>query len=170
LKHRTRHNLYWSLAEAGILLAVSAVAWAAHQPLIFASLGPTAYEVIEQPQMKSARLYNVIVGHLVGLGSGLLALYVLDAWNAPKLLPLGNLSSGRMWAVVIAAIVTTLVNLLIKSGQPAALSTTLLVTLGQMQTRRDALAIVAGVLLIAMIGEPVRRARLSFMQRESSTA
>jgi hypothetical protein len=169
LKQRTRHNLYWSPVEAGLLLVVAAVAWAAHQPLIFASLGPTAYEIIEQPQMKSARAYNVIVGHLVGLGSGFLALSVLDAFATPKLLPLGILSSDRMWAVAIAAIITTLVNLLLKSGQPAALATTLLVTLGNMQTRRDALAIVAGVILIAIIGEPVRRLRLSFMQRDASS-
>jgi len=170
LKQRTRHNLYWSPAQAGILLVIAAVAWAVHQPLIFASLGPTAYEIIEQPQMKSAGIYNVIVGHIVGLGAGLFALYVLNAWNTPKLLPLGILSTDRMWAVVIAAFLTTLANLLLKSGQPAAISTTLLVTLGAMQTRRDALAIVAGVFLIAIIGEPIRRARLSVMQRDSSTA
>lgn len=170
MKQRTRHNLYWSPAEAAILLVVAAVAWAAHQPLIFASLGPTAYEIIEQPQMKSARAYNVIVGHLVGLAAGFLALYVLGAFAAPKLLPLGVLSADRMWAIVIAAFLTTLANLLLKSGQPAALSTTLLVTLGSMQTRRDALAIVAGVFLIAIIGEPVRRARIKFMQRDAAAA
>jgi hypothetical protein len=152
------------------VLAVSAVAWAVHQPLIFASLGPTAYELIEQPQMKSARTYNVIVGHLVGLGSGFFALYILGAFDAPRLLSHGVLSTDRMWAVAIAAILTTLGNLLLKSGQPAALSTTLLVTLGAMQTRGDGLAIIAGVFLIAIIGEPVRRARLNFMQRESSAA
>lgn len=59
-------------------------------------------------------------------------------------------------------------NLLLRSSQPAALSTTLLVTLGQMQTGRDALAIIAGVILIAIVGEPIRRARLKFMQSDST--
>jgi hypothetical protein len=40
------------------------------------------------------------------------------------------------------------------------LATTLLVSLGAMQTHRDAIAIVVGVLLITAIGEPVRRFRL----------
>lgn len=168
MEKRRRHNLYWSFVEAGIILLISAVAWAAKQPLIFASLGPTAYEIVEQPQLKSARTYNVIVGHFVGLGSGFLALYLLNAWNTPKLLPSGILSMDRMWAVAIAAILTTIVNLLLRSSQPAALSTTLLVTLGQMQTGRDALAIIAGVILIAIVGEPIRRARLKFMQSDST--
>jgi hypothetical protein len=35
------------------------------QPLIFASLGPTAYELAEEPQLRSAPAYNIIVGELV---------------------------------------------------------------------------------------------------------
>lgn len=170
MQKQTRHKLYWSPAESGLLLAICAVAWAVHQPLIFASLGPTAYELVEQPQMRSARAYNVIVGHFVGLGSGFLALYLLNAWNAPKLSPSGSLSTERMWAVVIAAILTTIINLLLKSEQPAALATTLVVGLGSMQTWRDALAMIVAVVLIAIIGEPVRRARLRMIQREPSSA
>ena len=49
---------------------------------------------------------------------------------------------------------------MLKAGQPAALATTPLISLGSMQTRRDAIAIVAGVLIITAIGEPVRRFRL----------
>jgi fructose-specific phosphotransferase system IIC component len=166
MKQRLRHNMYWSPAEAGILLLICAVAWAAKQPFIFASLGPTAYELVEQPQLKSARTYNIIVGHFVGLGSGFLALYLLSAWHTPKLLPSGILSMDRMWAVAVAAILTTVLNLVLKSSQPAALSTTLLITLGEMQTGRDAVAIIAGVLLVAIVGEPIRRARLKSVQAE----
>jgi hypothetical protein len=169
MKKNTRHNLYWSPVEAGLLLLSAAVAWAVHQPLIFASLGPTAYELIEKPQLPSSKVYNVVVGHLVGLGSGFFTLYILGAWNTPKLLSSGQLSASRMWAVALAAIFTTIINLLLKSGQPAALSTTLLVALGQMQSERDGLAIIGGVFLIAIVGEPIRRVRLAVMQRESSS-
>jgi hypothetical protein len=57
--------------------------------------------------------------------------------------------------VTIAAALTTLITLILKAGQPAALATTLLVSLGSMQTRRGAVVIVAGVLPIAAIGEPI---------------
>ena len=79
---KNRSDLVWAtLGEGGLVLALAAIGWATHQPLIFASLGPTAYELVEQPQMPSARPYNVIVGHLIGLSAGFLALYLSNAWE-----------------------------------------------------------------------------------------
>ncbi|HEX8895723.1 MAG TPA: HPP family protein, partial [Terriglobales bacterium] len=74
---KNRADLVWAtLGEGGLVLALAIIGWATKQPLIFASLGPTAYELVEQPQMPSARPYNVIVGHLLGVGAGFLALYL----------------------------------------------------------------------------------------------
>ena len=158
---RNRADLFWAtLGEGGLVLVLAAIGWATRQPLIFASLGPTAYELVEQPQLRSARAYNIIVGHLIGLGAGFLALYALNAWAAPNVISAGVVSTDRLWAVAIAATLTTFATLLLKAGQPAALATTLLVSLGSMQTRQDAIAIVAGVLIITAVGEPVRRFRL----------
>ena len=142
------------------MLVLAAISWVTKQPLIFASLGPTAYELVEQPQLRSARAYNIVVGHLIGLGAGFVALYLSKAWATPNVISTGAVSIERLWAVAIASTLTTLVTLMLKAGQPAALATTLLVSLGSMQTRQDALAIVAGVLIITLIGEPVRRFRL----------
>jgi hypothetical protein len=100
--------LWATLGEGGLVLAIAALAWATKQPLIFASIGPTAYELVEQPQLRSARAYNVIVGHLVGLGAGFLAIYVANAWAAPDVLTARTLSTERLWAVAIAAGATTL--------------------------------------------------------------
>lgn len=158
---KKRVDLLWAtLGEGGLVLVLAAFGWATKQPLIFASLGPTAYELVEQLQLRSAKTYNIIVGHLIGLGAGFFAVGVLGAWAAPNVIATGIVSSQRVWAVTIAAALTTLITLILKAGQPAALATTLLVSLGSMQTRRDAMVIVAGVLLIAAIGEPIRRFRL----------
>lgn len=158
---KNRADLIWAtLGEGGIVLALAAIAWATNEPLIFASLGPTAYELVEQPQLRSARAYNIIVGHLVGLGAGFLAVYLLNAWAAPNVIATGVVSGSRLWAIAISAALTTLVSLILKAGQPAALATTLLVSLGAMQSLRDAIGIISGVLLITAIGEPVRRFRL----------
>lgn len=155
-------DVFWAtLGEGGLILVLAAIGWATRQPLIFASLGPTAYELVEQPQLRSARAYNIVVGHLIGLGSGFLAVYLLHAWLAPNVILSGVVSADRLWAVVIATTLTTFLTLILRAGQPAALATTLLVSLGAMQTRRDAIAIVAGVLIITAIGEPVRRFRLT---------
>jgi hypothetical protein len=72
--------VFWAtLGEGGLVLLLAAIGWATKQPLIFASLGPTAYELVEQPQLRSARAYNIIVGHLIGLGAGFFAVYLLNA-------------------------------------------------------------------------------------------
>jgi HPP family len=163
--NRTTKDVFWAtLGEGGLVLAMAALSWVTKQPLIFASLGPTAYELVEQPQLRSARAYNIIVGHMVALGASFFALYVLSARNAAILMSPGEMSSGRQWAAVIAATLTTLITLMLKASQPAALATALLVSLGLMQTRRDALAIAAGVLIITAIGEPVRRFRLKYTE------
>jgi hypothetical protein len=161
-----RADLIWAtLGEGGLVLAVAAIGWATRQPLIFASLGPTAYELVEQPYARSARVYNIIVGHLIGLGAGFFSLFVLNAWAAPNVLAAGMVSPQRLWATTIAAALTTLLTLMLRASQPAAVATTLLVSLGAMQDKKSAIAIVIGVLLTTAIGEPVRRIRLRHMQQ-----
>jgi hypothetical protein len=70
-------------------------------------------------------------------------------------------------------VITTAATLALKASQPASLSTTLLVSLGSMQTMRDAATIAIAVLIIAAVGEPLRRqfalARLAEGTRPSVT-
>jgi hypothetical protein len=147
--------------EGGLLLIVGLIGLAARMPLLLASLGPTAYEQAEMPHLKSSRPYNVIVGHMAGLASGFLAIALVHAWNAPKVLAAGQLTFARVWACVIAAAMTSFVTLVLRASQPAALATTLLVALGSLQTKYDALVVTIAVLLLTAIGEPVRRLRLA---------
>ena len=154
-----------AVGEGGLILSIAAIGWATGEPLIFASLGPTAYELIEQPHMRSARTYNIVVGHLIGLGAGFFSVWILGAWSAPNVLSAGVVSANRLWATTLAATLTTLLTFLLKAGQPAALATALLVSLGAMQTGKGALAIVLGVVIIAAIGEPLRRVRLRMQSR-----
>src|SRR5215813_14625561 len=45
---KNRADLVWAtLGEGGLVLALAAIGWATNQPLIFASLGPKAYELAE---------------------------------------------------------------------------------------------------------------------------
>ena len=156
-----RNDLLWAtLGEGGVVLALAAIGWATKQPLIFASLGPTAYELVEQPQLRSARIYNILIGHMTGLAAGFFALYVLNAWTAPNVLSTGTVSPPRIWAMTIAVTLTTFLILILKASQPAATATALLISSGAMQTRQDAIAIVLGVLVITALGEPLRYLRL----------
>jgi len=149
--------VFATIGESVLILVVAAIGFGAHMPFLFPSLGPTAYEQVEKPNSQSAKLYNVVVGHFIALAAGFAALWLLNAWNAPKVAQAGFVSSPRLWAVVLAVAMTTFVTLLLKASQPAALATAVVISLGAMQTRRDALAIVVGVLILAAIGEPVRR-------------
>jgi hypothetical protein len=146
--------------EGALILVVGIAAWASGHPWLFSSLGPTAYEQAEKPHLKSARLYNVIVGHFVGLGCGFLGVAIMNAWGTPKVNEITAVSMARLGSAVIAVVATTFLNLKLDSGQPAALATALLISLGTYDTAMGALWIVIGVLILAAIGEPVRRLRL----------
>jgi hypothetical protein len=106
----------------------------------------------------------VIVGHFVGIGSGFFALWAVGAWDSPKVIASAPVSPERLWAAVIAVAVTTVGNLLLKSGQPAALATTMLIALGTYQSVRGALWMAVGVVILGLVGEPVRRLRISKQQ------
>ena len=147
------------LGEAVLILVVSIIGWASHQPLIFASLGPTAYELVEKPKLPSARPYNIVVGHLIAVLAGFAAIFLTRAWSVPGV-SVHGVPFLRVWAAVVAALLTAFFTLLFKAAQPAALSTTLLISLGLMQTAQNGLMILAGVVLITLIGEPIRILRL----------
>ena len=161
-----RRRDFWiaPLSEAGLLFLAAAIGWAAHRPLIFASLGPTAYELVETPERRSAHPYNVVAGHLVGILAGFAALWVTNAWHTPAFSS-GTVHWPRIWAATLAAGLTVEVTLLIKATRPAAISTTLLVALGSMQTWQDGCCLMGGVLIMLVCGEPVRLWRLRIREK-----
>jgi len=169
INHRNFDLATATIGEGALILIVAAIAWATRQPLIFASLGPTAYELVEKPRDRSSRARNIVVGHLVGLGAGFLAVYLFHCWNAPNVEATGILAPARLWAVTVAATLTTFVTLLLKASQPAAVATSLLVAVGSMQTGRDAAFIIIAVLIITAIGEPLRHLRIRIMNEVHET-
>jgi hypothetical protein len=154
-------DLAWGTFWEGliILIAGATAVWSGH-PWLFSSLGPTAYELAEKPELPSARTYNVVVGHFVAIGAGFTAVAIVGAWISPTINAHSFPTPPRLWAAVIAVVLTVFFNLLLHSGQPAALATALLVALGPMQTAYSALWLAVGVVIVAIIGEPIRRIRL----------
>lgn len=147
------------IGEAALLAIVGAVGCFSHQPLIFASLGPTAYELIETPHRRSAKPYSILVGHAAAIAAGFIAIYVTGAAHVAPVSS-GGVPAPRIWAAAVAALITVFVTLLLRASQPAAISTALLVSLGMMQRPRDAAVIMIAVLLMVLVGEPVRAYRL----------
>jgi hypothetical protein len=166
---RKRDLLIAPLGEALLLLIAALAGWLCRQPLIFASLGPTAYELIETPHRRSARPYCIFAGHLIAIGSGYLALVATGAWYAPAVSGNG-VPLDRVWAVVLAAALTVFLTLLLHASQPAALSTSLLIATGILQRPLDAALIFGAVLLMVLAGEPFRQLRLRHMAKDAKTA
>ena len=164
-----RDLLIAPIGEAFLILIAALAGGLLHQPLIFASLGPTAYELIETPHRKSARPWNIFAGHLAGIGAAWFALLLTHGWSAPPVSAAG-VPGIRIWTATLAAALTVLATLLLRASQPAAIATALLIALGIMQTPRDALDIVGAVALIIAFGEPLRRWRLSHLERHPTQA
>jgi hypothetical protein len=78
------------LAVGSLLSAIGLIGLAAGQPWLFPSLGPTAFLQAEEPGARSSRFYNTILGHTVGLGAGLAAVFLLGASSAPACWPVAN--------------------------------------------------------------------------------
>jgi CBS domain-containing membrane protein len=146
------------ICEGALLLVVALAGMATHRPLIFASLGPTAYELVETPYSKTARPYNIVVGHLIGVLAGFAALHVTHAWSMPPI-AMGVIVWPRVWAALLAAMLTVLGTLAARAAQPAAVSTSLLISLGTLQTPIDGVVIMCAVVLMTLVGEPLRRWR-----------
>jgi hypothetical protein len=154
-----RDILIAPVCEGALVLVMGLASWVSHNPLIFASLGPTAYELVETPERPSARTYNVIAGHLIAVLSAFLAIYVTGAVHSPQLSQNG-ITLPRVWAAALAAALTVLVTLVARATQPAALSTTLVVALGTMQQWRDGFFIMAAVLLMTVLALPIKNLQL----------
>jgi hypothetical protein len=154
-------EIVWAPLGGGLLMsAVGLSAWLAGMPWLIPSLGPSAYLQVENPAHPSARFYNTIVGHAIGLAAGIFAVFVLGANETPSLLVDHQVVLARVWAAAIALTLTILIALALKASHPPAGATTLLVALGALRTQTDFVNAAIGVLAIAALGEILRRLRL----------
>jgi hypothetical protein len=144
--------------EAALIFVIALAGWLARTPLILASLGPTAFEIIETPERRSARPYCILVGNLVAVLSAFAALWATRAWHAAPVSSAG-VPLPRVYAAALAAMLTAFGTLLLRANQPAALSTTLLISLGVMQSLQDGAVIMGSVAIMCLLGEPVRQWR-----------
>ncbi|BAY43621.1 hypothetical protein SAMD00079811_12010 [Scytonema sp. HK-05] len=155
-------DVVWApLTAGGLMLMVGIIGLLAHQPWLFPSLGPTAFLQVETPGQPTARFYNTVIGHCLGLGAGFLSVALVGAQAAPAVLSTHHLTPIRVWAAVLAVGLNMLFGLLLKASHPPAAATTLLVALGGFEmTVHGALTVVAGVMIVATVGEVLRRIRL----------
>ena len=159
----------WAPIMGGFLILIAGViGLIAGQPWLFPSLGPSAYLQVETPELKSARFYHIIVGHYVGIAAGLVGIAIFSLWTTPSVLVSHQLLPAWVGAAAIAIFLTIIVNMFLRSSHPPAAATTLLVALGAFRTPSQISALIAGVLIIAIVGDVLRRIRIGGRKPSSS--
>ncbi|HET6569538.1 MAG TPA: HPP family protein [Rhodothermales bacterium] len=161
-RHWIPKETLWSpLVVAAVMLAPGLVGLAFHRLVLFPSLGPTALLMAHFPDHRTTRFYNVVVSHLLGLGSGFLAVIVLGLQHAPSVVDANRITLARVVACILAIALATGLELVFDAVHPPGAATTLLVALGTFKpSLRDTATVIAGVLIVAAIGDVARRVRL----------
>jgi HPP family len=152
--------LWGPVVAAGLILVVGILGLAVGKPWLLPSLGPSAMLVALAPAHPQARAWNTLIGHLVGIAAGFVAIVLAGAANAPSPILQGELVLPRVVAATIAVALTVLVSAALRASHPPAAATTLLVALGASATADKALSLFAGVVVVAIAGELLRRVRL----------
>ncbi|ROP35757.1 HPP family protein [Saccharothrix texasensis] len=125
---------------------IGALAALTGQPLLFPSLGPTAYLLFATPTHPAASPRNAVLGHLVGIASGACGLAAFSLWQAP--VDLGHLSWARVGAATLALTLTCGGMAWARVPHPPAGATTLIIALGVLHTPFQLVEILVGVVLL----------------------
>jgi CBS domain-containing membrane protein len=141
-----------------IAVAVSGIAaYLAKQPLLFPSLGLTAFLFFEQPMAETSSPRNTLIGHLVAILAGALSLAVFGLLDNPSILVEG-VTLARAFAGALSLALTGAVLLLLRPSHPPTGATTLIVSLGFLQTPGEMAVLMAGVVLLTVVGWAINRA------------
>ncbi len=152
---------YWAPTAAVLMLsAVAGIGIAAREPLLFASLGPSAYLAAHRPRERTASFHNIFLGHMIGLGAGFFAVFLLHAWSAPiTFVNSYSIAPIRVACVALAVFLSMFADFRLGIDHAATEATTILVATGFFRTVTDAVMVVQGVVIIAILSELFRRVR-----------
>jgi CBS-domain-containing membrane protein len=154
---RNRGNAVYTFVGSLVAIALSGLwAWAVKEPLVFPSLGATAFLIFETPMAEVGTPRNTIIGHAVGVAAGALALAVFGLLNAPSVYVSG-VSPARIGAIALAVGLTGGVLRLLRAAHPPAGATTIIVASGLLARPRQMLDVLIGVVLLTIAGWVLNR-------------
>lgn len=153
----------WMPLSGGLLtLILGGLGFAFGSPWLFPSVGASAFIQASVPHQQTARFYNTVIGHLIGLLAGLLAVAVCGAGTEPAVLAAHQMFPRRTLASALAVALTLLGQMRFKALHAPAAATTLLVTLGAFKSNwSDSLIILGSVVAVAAAGSGLRRIRIA---------
>lgn len=165
LRIPTLTSRYSSIAVMGLFamvngivaIAVMAAAAAlAHQPLVFPSLGPTAFLLFYAPTADEASPRNAIVGHGIGASVGYLSLLLFGLTEAGPAL-IEGVTMSRVGAAALSLGLTSGLMVWLKVPHPPAAATTLIVSLGVLTEPSELAVLMVAVVVLVCQGYLINR-------------
>src|SRR4051794_15528715 len=157
-KWGNRGNAIYTFTGGLLTIALSGgLAWLLDEPLVFPSLGATAFLFFETPMAEVASPRNTIIGHYTGALIAYGWLLVFGLTDAPSALQAG-FTLERAAAVALSVGCTGGVLRLLRAAHPPAGATTVIVSAGLLTSRDELLALAAGVALLTVSAHLLNRA------------
>jgi len=157
-RYGNRGNAVYTFTGSLIAITLSGLAaWAFNEPLLFPSLGATAFLFFETPMAEVASPRNAIYGHGVAVLAALLALAVFGLLDAASAYEAGVVPA-RVGAVALAVGLTGGTLRLLRAAHPPAGATTIIVSSGLLDEPRQMVAVIVGVAILTVAGFALNRA------------
>lgn len=148
---------FFALVNGLISIGVMSIAaLSTGQPLIFPSLGPTAFLLFYTPTAPAASPRNTICGHAIGATAGYLSLVLFGLTDAGPALAEG-VTAGRVGAAALSLGLTSGVMVWAKVPHPPAGATTLIISLGILTTPQQLGVLMLAVVLLVLQGFTINR-------------
>jgi CBS-domain-containing membrane protein len=145
-----RGNAVYTFLGSLLTIALSGLlAWALDEPLVFPSLGATAFLFFETPMAEVASVRNTIIGHAVGAGVAFFWLNVFGLVGDPSAIAEG-FTGDRVACVALSLAFTGGILRLLRAAHPPAGATTVIVSVGLLTTWDELLVLLAGVALLSV--------------------
>lgn len=158
LHHRSRPVLVlFALVNSAIVIAILGVgAWWTRWPLIFPSLGPSAFLFFSCPSRPAAWPRSAILGHAFGVLSGWASLWAMGLLDADPAIVAG-VDGWRVGAAALSLGAVSALMVAFDCPHPPAASTALIVSLGLMTTWGQLGALMGAVVLLTAQGYVLNR-------------
>jgi len=155
-----RFRLAWPAFIDGFatIAMLAALAMALRTPLVFPSLGPTAFLLFFAPDSPAACPRNTLYGHAVGILCGYTALWLTGLQYAPSAM-LEGVNLPRVVAAGLSLALTGGLMILFGVVHPPAGATTLIISLGIITQPQQLLIIEAAVALVTLQAVVTHRLR-----------
>lgn len=153
-----RGNALYTFIGSLLATAVAGLAaWAFDEPLLFPSLGATAFLIFETPTAEVGTPRNTIIGHGVAIACAVLSLALFGLLGDPSAFEEG-VTFARALAVALCVGLTGGVLRLLRAAHPPAGATTIIVGSGLLADADQIAAVVVGVILVTAAGWLLNRA------------